>query len=145
MESRVCRRGKGLCWGVVTAFHPNEPVLALKVRVAAHSPPWWCRGLCTTVALQQTKEDKMASQQLWLRVLGFFLLLFAFQGEFSSFRPYSWFPFPFFVWPLNIHLCAGRMIECRVGGCRSCVYFMWNTFYTDRLSVQGSREIQNVP
>lgn len=38
-ESRICRRGKGVCRGVVTAFHQNEPVLALKVRVAAHSPP----------------------------------------------------------------------------------------------------------
>lgn len=93
-ESRICRRGKGVCRGVVTAFHQNEPVLALKVRVAAHSPPQppnppSCRGLCTAVASEQTKEDKMASLQLWLRVLGLFLLLFAFQGEFSSFLPYS--------------------------------------------------------
>lgn len=89
---------EGCVLGVVAAFHQNEPVLALKVRVAAHSPPQppnppSCRGLCTAVASEQTKEDKMASLQLWLRVLGMFLLLFAFQGEFSSFLPYSWFPF----------------------------------------------------
>lgn len=30
---------EGSVLGVVTTFHQNEPVLALKVRVAAHSPP----------------------------------------------------------------------------------------------------------
>lgn len=30
---------EGCVLGVVAAFHQNEPVLALKVRVAAHSPP----------------------------------------------------------------------------------------------------------
>lgn len=93
-------RGGGF-GGVYTTFHHSKAVPAWKVWVAAHSPLWSCRSLCTSVTLEQSEEDKMASQQLCLRLLGLCLLLLALQGELSSFRlPLSRFPLKIILFPL---------------------------------------------
>lgn len=77
-----------------------------------HIPPWrtssespgrrplsLCssRGLCSTVGLEQTEDHKMASLQLCFRLLGLVFLLFALQGELSSF-------FPSFFFMISSHL-----------------------------------------
>lgn len=65
------------------------------------SPPTFPSGgaeVCAALwVLEQTEDLAMASQQLCFRLLGLLFLLFALQGELTSF-------FPSFVFMISVHL-----------------------------------------